>query len=46
MSRKSVFYDTKILNDNAKHVLSLGPFYAIKLKFINEYQSQVGTEGK
>ena len=46
MSRKSVFYDTKILSDNAKHVLSLGPFYAIKLKFINEYQSQVGIEGK
>ena len=33
MSTKSVFYVTKKFSDNAKHVLSLQPFYAIVLMF-------------
>ena len=46
MSRKSVCYVTKNLRDNAKHVLSLQPFYAVTLAISSEDQSQVGIEGK
>ena len=43
---KSVFYVAKNFNNNANHVLSLQPFYAITLTFSSEDQSQLGIEGK
>ena len=46
LSRKSVCYVTKYLRDNAKHVLSLQPFYAVTLTISSEDQSQAGIEGK
>ena len=46
MSRKSVFYVTKNISNNAKHVLILQPLYSISSTFSSKYQSQVGIEEK
>ena len=43
IGRKSGFYVTKNFSDNAKHVLSWQPFYAITSAFTSEDQNQVGV---
>ena len=46
ITRKPVFYVTKNLSNNAKHVLSFQLFYAIILTFSSKDQSHVGIVGK